>query len=189
MQYLLAKIFILIFPVIRVIINTRKVSALGFSENLKKIRERKGLLAKELAALLGIPYTSYTAYENQGREAKYDTLVRIAEILDVSVDELLGKEEERTFYQRIKFMIESVGYDVSFTRDESDENITGVCIAYSGKYKGGSMDYNRVFSCQEFKEAFEKILNECEKEKENLLRQKIKLYLFDTAFGDLDSYE
>ena len=64
---------------------------MSFQENLRLYRERAGYAqAKEFATFLGIKYTTYIAYENQGKEPKYDTLRRIAEALNVSIDTLLG---------------------------------------------------------------------------------------------------
>lgn len=70
----------------------------NFNVNLKKIREKKGLTAKEVAIDLGIPYTTYLKYEGVG-EPRYDTLIKIADYLNVSIDELLGytpNEYEKT---------------------------------------------------------------------------------------------
>ena len=61
----------------------------NFNVNLKKIREKKGLTAKEVAIDLGIPYTTYLKYEGVG-EPRYDTLIKIADYLNVSIDTLLG---------------------------------------------------------------------------------------------------
>ncbi|WP_370850990.1 helix-turn-helix domain-containing protein [Megasphaera sp.] len=62
-----------------------------FSENLKQIRKKAGYTAKELAQKIELPYTTYAAYENQGREPKFETLIKIADALHVSIDELLGR--------------------------------------------------------------------------------------------------
>lgn len=68
-----------------------------FSENLKNFRKLNGYpCAKEFAKKLGIPYSSYMAYENKNREPKYDLLIKIANILDVTIDELLGNPREIT---------------------------------------------------------------------------------------------
>ena len=63
---------------------------ISFQENLKRFRERAGITAKDFAALLGIKYTTYMAYENEGREPKQEALCKIAAALHVSIDELLG---------------------------------------------------------------------------------------------------
>ena len=40
---------------------------------------------------LNISYSTYKGYESQGREPKYETLCRIADLLKVSTDDLLGR--------------------------------------------------------------------------------------------------
>lgn len=39
---------------------------------------------------MGISYTTYISYENQNREPKFELLIKIADLLNVSIDELLG---------------------------------------------------------------------------------------------------
>lgn len=69
---------------------------MSFQENLRYYREKAGYKqAKEFANILGISYTTYTSYENQGREPKYTTLCKIADLLQVSTDDLLGRKEPR----------------------------------------------------------------------------------------------
>ncbi len=58
-------------------------------------RKRKGWSQKETAARLGIPYMTYRRYETREREPSYDTLARIAEVLGVTTDYLIGKESSR----------------------------------------------------------------------------------------------
>ncbi|STY70275.1 HTH-type transcriptional regulator immR [Megamonas hypermegale] len=65
---------------------------MSFQENLKYYREKSGYrTAKDFADVLNIPYTSYVAYENKGREPKYEMLCKIADLLNVSTDDLLGR--------------------------------------------------------------------------------------------------
>ena len=62
-----------------------------FQENLRHYREKAGYSqAKDFAAAIGVKYSTYIGYENQGREPKYDTLCLIAATLNVSIDTLLG---------------------------------------------------------------------------------------------------
>lgn len=66
---------------------------MSFKENLRYYREKAGFkLAKDFARALDISYSTYKGYENQRREPKYQTLCKIADLLNVSTDELLGHE-------------------------------------------------------------------------------------------------
>jgi transcriptional regulator with XRE-family HTH domain len=65
-----------------------------FAERLREVRKSKGMTAKDMASKLNINYTTYANYENQGREPKYDLLCKIAAVLHVSIDELLGYTAE-----------------------------------------------------------------------------------------------
>ncbi|WP_288795487.1 helix-turn-helix domain-containing protein [uncultured Megamonas sp.] len=67
---------------------------MSFQENLKYYREKSGYkTAKDFSKALKISYTTYFAYENQGREPKYEILCKIADLLQVSTDDLLGRED------------------------------------------------------------------------------------------------
>lgn len=69
---------------------------MGFQENLKYYREKAGYKqAKDFYKLLGVPYSTYIGYESKGREPKYNTLCKIADLLNVSTDELLGAKEKK----------------------------------------------------------------------------------------------
>ena len=66
---------------------------MSFQENLRYYREKAGYkTAKDFADVLNIPYGTYAGYEYKNREPKYQTLCRIADLLNVSTDELLGRE-------------------------------------------------------------------------------------------------
>jgi transcriptional regulator with XRE-family HTH domain len=61
-----------------------------FQKKLIKLRKSAGYeTAKDFATACKIPYQNYMNYENKGSEPKYEILCRIAENLNVSVDELL----------------------------------------------------------------------------------------------------
>ena len=62
-----------------------------FNENLKKIRENRGWSKKELAAATNVSIKTITGYEMGVQESDFDTLLLLAEILDCSTDDLLGK--------------------------------------------------------------------------------------------------
>ena len=62
-----------------------------FQKNLIILRKNAGYSARSFAEKLNIPYTTYLAYEKTEREPKYSLLIKIADILNVSLDDLLGR--------------------------------------------------------------------------------------------------
>lgn len=65
---------------------------MNLDKNLRYYREQAGYkTAKEFADILNIPYNTYTAYENQKREPKLEMLIKIADLLNVSLDNLVGR--------------------------------------------------------------------------------------------------
>lgn len=70
-----------------------------FSENLKKYRLNQKLSKAELARKLNLQYTTYDNYERGTGEPKLNKLIEIANTLNVSIDDLVGRtptdEDER----------------------------------------------------------------------------------------------
>ena len=66
-------------------------AALG--ANLKKAREEKGIKQNVLAREVDIAPQTISAYERGTKQPTLENLVALANVLDVSVDALLGKEE------------------------------------------------------------------------------------------------
>lgn len=65
---------------------------MNLDKNLRYYREQAGYkTAKEFADILNIPYNTYTAYENQKREPKLEMLIKIADLLNISLDDLVGR--------------------------------------------------------------------------------------------------
>lgn len=60
-----------------------------FGQKLTQLRKEKRLSRRELAQKLGINENTLTGYEREGREPRYDLLIKIADFFRVRVDELL----------------------------------------------------------------------------------------------------
>ena len=61
-----------------------------FSENLKTLRKQKGYSQEELAARLHVVRQTISKWEKNLSVPDADTLIKLAEILEVSVSELIG---------------------------------------------------------------------------------------------------
>ena len=65
-----------------------------FSESLKTLRKQKGFSQEELASRLHVVRQTISKWEKNLSVPDADTLIRLAEILEVSVSELLGSKIE-----------------------------------------------------------------------------------------------
>lgn len=63
------------------------------NKRLRKMRMKRKLTQQKLADILLISLNAYQKYEQGERNPSLDTLVQIADILDVSIDYLLGRDE------------------------------------------------------------------------------------------------
>ena len=64
-----------------------------FNENLRTARECKGLTQKKVADAIGVAKSTYSLYESGNREPNVITIKKIANLLKVSADNLLGLED------------------------------------------------------------------------------------------------
>ena len=67
-----------------------------FSANLRKFRKQKKLTQEELANRIGVIRATYWAYEKGSIMPPYDKLEQIADIFDVTIDELMGRETDKS---------------------------------------------------------------------------------------------
>lgn len=65
-------------------------------KNLKDLRKRKNLTQQEIAKLLNISQATYWGYEIEKYEPSIDVLIKLSNILKVSIDKLVGNENDYT---------------------------------------------------------------------------------------------
>lgn len=63
-------------------------------DRIAQQREKMGMTQEELSAKLGITRAALSHYEKNRREPDSDTLNKIADFFDISIDYLLGRTEE-----------------------------------------------------------------------------------------------
>ena len=114
---------------------------------IKELRKAKKLTSKELAARVGVAESTMSLYENAKREPDFDTLGRIADILDTDLDYLLGLSSEmrRSKSKRIPvFGSVAAGVPIDAITDIEDYEEISESMAKSGDFvalriKGNSM--------------------------------------------------
>lgn len=92
----------------------------NFNENLKNARQLSKLTQKQVADAIGVARSTYALYETGEREPNVECVKKIAKVLGVTGDYLIGLEKlpenENTFYalaskyglDRIKAYIEAL---------------------------------------------------------------------------------
>ena len=76
-----------------------------FAKNLRKYRKRKHYTQVELGKKLNYGSTAIANYESGRNEPSFDSLIKLAETLDITIDELLGvklKSEEKQLLSDFK---------------------------------------------------------------------------------------
>lgn len=63
------------------------------NEKLKILRKAEGLTQEKLAEKLKISRVNYTRYENGSVRPDYETLIKIADYYNISLDELFGRNK------------------------------------------------------------------------------------------------
>ena len=90
-----------LYALLRDIITTRRqwktkgTCVMIFNERLKLLRVEHSLTQEKAAQAIGIPPRSYQRLELDGNKTHYDTLLKIADYYQVSVDWLMGRTDVR----------------------------------------------------------------------------------------------
>ena len=66
---------------------------LQLGKKLKEMRKAEGMTQEQLAEKLPINRVNYTRYETDVTRPDYETLIAIADFYNISLDEMLGRDE------------------------------------------------------------------------------------------------
>ena len=86
---------------------------MNYGEKLRYLRSRRGLSQKELTDRLQINRSTYARYETSATQPDFDTLSRLADFFDVTIDYLLGRSESASDNQ-----ITIAGQEINLTAEE-----------------------------------------------------------------------
>ena len=73
-----------------------------FGKRLTKLREEKGMTKQELAGLCGIAPSTEANYESGLRIPQADTAVLMAQVFEISVEELLGVDDPEVEFEKAR---------------------------------------------------------------------------------------
>ncbi len=67
---------------------------LDLSKGLKRVRKEKKVLQKDIAKILELPLRTYQSYEYGEALPSIETLDKLADYFDVSLDYLVGRSDD-----------------------------------------------------------------------------------------------
>lgn len=107
-----------------------------FGKHLRKLRESKGLLQRELAEQLELKQNTLSSYENGNRYPEMPTLSKIAAYFDISLDELVyetnsAADQEKELTEDEKHLLLEI---------EAGKSIEELLEQYDFKYDGKLLD-------------------------------------------------
>lgn len=68
-----------------------------FGERLRELRKKRKLTMKDVGAKFGLAESTISGYENNLRKPDMDTVEKIADFFEVTVDYLLGRSDSKAF--------------------------------------------------------------------------------------------
>lgn len=143
---------------------------------IKEIRKSRGFSQREVATKLNMAFSTYSNYENNNREPNFETLKRIADILGVSVAQLVNDEavadEETSLFQQMMDYLDEI--NLSLDQDESDIEFDRFQIVSA---EHGTI---ALMSRSELQNIFESIIKDADSRKEKYIIKRL-LAEFDNS--------
>ena len=98
---------------------------MNVAENLKRIREQRGLQQKQVALEIGIGTTNYNRVENGQREASIEVLDKLANYYGITIDDIVHFNDNKLPPKEVtiqdKAMVEQV--NLISQLDEKEKNV------------------------------------------------------------------
>jgi len=64
-----------------------------FNNRLREVRMSKGLTQEKLSEIVGVGLRNYQYYEQGKHVPSFDVLIKLADVLNVSIDYLVGRDD------------------------------------------------------------------------------------------------
>ncbi|KOP66676.1 XRE family transcriptional regulator [Bacillus sp. FJAT-18019] len=64
---------------------------MSYGSRIAKLREQKGWTQEELSELIGISRASLSHYEKNRREPNLETLTKLADVFQTTIDQIIGR--------------------------------------------------------------------------------------------------
>jgi transcriptional regulator with XRE-family HTH domain len=112
---------------------TRLIDMSVFSERLKLLRSARNITQARLAELLAVDPRVYNRWERGTALPQFDTVVKIADILQISLDELAGRTETTSEPKIHNYELLNLYHQVDDLPDEEQQALVLVIDSFIKK--------------------------------------------------------
>lgn len=102
-----------------------------FGKRIRKLRLEQNLKQKDLAAKLGISTSSVGMYEREERQPDAETLKKIADFFNTSIDYILGNSDKRDHSELTYKDNHNIAKTLDILKDQINNNESGE-LNYNG---------------------------------------------------------
>lgn len=96
-----------------------------FAHRLKYLRKKRNLTLKELGAKFGLAESTISGYENRTRKPDIETVEKLADFFDVTVDFLLGRSDSPNFSKDENAFLDDLSLSLEDLRDKYNLTVDG----------------------------------------------------------------
>lgn len=96
---------------------------MSIGKNIKNIREQKGLMQKEVAAVADMQASNYSKIESGQRDISVEALDRIAQFFGMTVDEVIHLEDSVPVPVRVEDKTANEKLQMISQLDEEDKHV------------------------------------------------------------------
>lgn len=159
---------------------------MGLSENLRRYREQAGYTMQEFSHMVNVPYGTYNSYETTTKVPRLDKLIKIADTLNVSLDDLVGrtpKSENEQLKKDIELATSAINeHNAPFTIWPYSFNKDTINLAFGhGKLQTGADIDGIEISKQDIAKAINEIDLQTDTTRRRLLFERLALLGLDEA--------
>ncbi|PWW06281.1 helix-turn-helix protein [Paenibacillus cellulosilyticus] len=131
-----------------------------FGERLKKLRDRKGISQQELADRFNLSQSTIAYYESDKKQPSQNTLQKLADFYETSVDFLLGRTQNELVTKYLELQSEAnTGRGIKEQGADYETDVGRAFFGGSDKYSEEELEIARAAAEAAIK-AFRKVKNQ-----------------------------
>jgi len=139
--------------------------SLLLGERLRQIRKKHGYTQQNVADVIGVDRTTYTVYEIGPSTPSVSTLYKLSRLYNVSVDYLMGVENEKHYHETVQTLNSTPLYQEEVPKLDKQEKLMLMFFRIlDNQGKKHMLEYMKEYSSERYRDIFEMLGPDGEKD-------------------------